>query len=47
MEGICIVVTPLIALMKDQVAQLNRRGVKAVAIYSGRPGWQQSFHAIT
>lgn len=35
MEGICLVVTPLIALMKDQVANLQRRGVKAMAIHSG------------
>lgn len=33
--GVCLVVTPLIALMKDQVAQLRRRGIKAAAIYSG------------
>ena len=35
MEGVCIVVTPLIALMKDQVDNLTNRHIKAVAIYSG------------
>ncbi len=34
-EGICLVVSPLIALMRDQVANLCSRGVDAVAIYSG------------
>ena len=34
-EGICIVITPLIALMKDQVENLHKRDIKAISIYSG------------
>ena len=33
--GLCLVITPLIALMKDQVRNLRGRGIKALAIYSG------------
>jgi len=34
-EGVCVVVTPLIALMQDQVQQLKNRGIPAVAIHAG------------
>jgi len=35
MDGLCLVVTPLIALMKDQVDNLREKGIKATAVYSG------------
>lgn len=41
-EGICLVVSPLIALMKDQVQQLRRRGISALAIHTG-----MSFRELT
>ncbi len=40
MEGICIVITPLIALMKDQVDQLHRRKIKAMSIHSGMTSYE-------
>nr|WP_321413099.1 ATP-dependent DNA helicase RecQ [uncultured Allomuricauda sp.] len=36
-EGICIVVSPLVALIQDQVSQLKKRGVKAIALTGGIP----------
>jgi len=40
MEGICLVITPLIALMKDQVDQLDRLKIKAMAIHSGMTAYE-------
>ena len=39
-DGLCIVVTPLIALMKDQVDKLRGRGIRAVAVHSGMSAHQ-------
>lgn len=44
LDGVCLVVTPLIALMKDQVANLKRRGIAAVAIFSGMSKEEISRH---
>lgn len=43
-EGICIVVTPLIALMRDQVDTLLRRGIPASAVHSGQPSEEITRH---
>ena len=40
-EGLCIVVTPLIALMRDQVENLRKRGILATAIYTGMSNEEQ------
>ncbi len=37
LEGLCLVVSPLVALMKDQVEKLNQIGISAAAIYAGMP----------
>lgn len=37
MDGLCIVVSPLIALMRDQVQSLQAKGIKAIAIHTGLP----------
>ncbi len=37
LDGLCLVISPLIALMRDQVQNLEKRGIAAAAIYSGMP----------
>ena len=37
LNGLCLVISPLIALMRDQVANLNDKGIKAIAIHTGLP----------
>src|ERR1700709_1773837 len=39
-KGICLVVSPLIALMKDQVQNLKKKGIPALSIYSGMSFWE-------
>ena len=41
LDGLCLVVSPLISLMKDQVQQLNSRGIKAACLVSGTTGIEQ------
>ncbi len=48
LKGLVVVISPLVALMEDQVMKLQRRGISAVCIHSGldEAGWQEAFSGM-